>query len=118
MKLSSLAFILCLAVPLGACAQISEWVNGPADQQVGTGAAYICSAAAFGLEGAREAFADLGDEAKGHITHAAVILNPVCSMETRPTLDSTAHAALSAALKELLDAVPQAAPALAVPGKD
>lgn len=107
MKLRNLAFILLLAAPLAACDTLQAWVgSGSADTQVGTSAGYVCASAAFGLEGAREAFDLLSDEAKGHITHAATILNPVCSLETRPTLDSAAQAALGIALQELTASLP------------
>lgn len=87
--------MLCLvAVALTAC-------QTPSQLEVTRNTAYICASAAAALNVANDNRARISAANQARITRAVNVINPICSQQTPPTLDSTAHAALSSALAEL-----------------
>lgn len=96
MKRSLLAFLALILPALAAAC---------ASSQVLSGVEYTCASATALVELASEYKAKMSDAQKATVTSAVAAINPVCSQATVPTLDSTAHAALSGALSRLTGAV-------------
>lgn len=76
-----------------------------ANDDVLRGVEYTCAASTALLNTATVLNTRLSNNARASISHAVSVINPVCAMESVPTLDSTAQAALTAALTELTVAV-------------
>lgn len=68
---------------------------------------YACASATVALKATNVLVPATNTDAQTKITHAVHVLNPICSQDKPPTLDSTAHAALTAALAELSSVLPQ-----------
>ena len=72
-----------------------------ATSQVVQNTAYACASATAALKVAIANDAKLTAAQRGQINRAVLVIDPVCSQPTTPTLDSTAQAALAGALSQL-----------------
>lgn len=86
---------LALALALASCATPSQ------DSNAMVGVEYTCAAATAALKTAITFNDKLSPSQRATVTQATIVVNPVCSQPTVPTLSTTAQAALTGALSQL-----------------
>lgn len=91
---------------LGACALAA--CSGCSTTQTAQSVEYVCASATATLRTITALHANLSEATRARVTQAVTVINPVCSQEQLPTLDATAHAALSGALTVLASAAAEA----------